>query len=83
MTREHELLDQAAKALWNCAKAALTVEPALSEPYQDVPEWTPYTRWVERPSREAHDLAMTIRLHLRDTNEHAPETNPDDTQQAG
>ena len=66
-TRERELLDQAQKALWNCAKAALTVKPALDQPYPEQPESTPYTRWIERPSREAHDLAMTIRRHLRDS----------------
>lgn len=60
-----ELLRQAADALWNCAKAALTVKPTLSQPYPDAPELTPYTRWVERPSREAHDLAMAIRKHLK------------------
>lgn len=63
--KDRELLEQAEKALWNCAKAALTVKPTLDVPYQDAPEWTPYTRWVERPSREAHDLAMAIRRHLK------------------
>ena len=66
MSTDRELLEQAASALWNCAKSALTVEPALSQPYPDAPEWTPYTRWVERPAREAHDLAMMIRKHLKD-----------------
>jgi len=60
-----ELLRQAADALWKCAKAALTVKPTLDQPYPDAPELTPWTRWVERPSREAHDLAMVIRKHLK------------------
>jgi hypothetical protein len=63
---DRELLERAAAALWNCAKSALTVEPSLSQPYPDAPEWTPYTRWVERPAREAHDLAMVIRKRLKD-----------------
>lgn len=66
MNTDRELLQRASDALWNCAKAALTVKSTLSEPY-DAPyeEWTPYTRWVERPAREAHDLCMVIRAHLR------------------
>jgi len=64
-----ELLRQAADALWKCAKAALTVKPTLDQPYPDAPEWTPYTRWVERPAREAHDLAMAIRKHLKTATE--------------
>ena len=64
---DRELLQKAADALWKCAKAALTVKPTLDQPYRDDPRWTPYTRWVERPSREAHDLAMVIRKHLRET----------------
>jgi hypothetical protein len=63
---DRELLQRAADALWNCAKSALTVAPSLSEPYPDHPEWTPYTRWVERPAREAHDLAMAIRKRLKE-----------------
>ena len=62
---DRELLQQAADALWNCAKSALTVKPSLDQPYRDAPEWTPYTRWVERPARNAHDLAMVIRKHLK------------------
>jgi len=61
------LLQRAADALWNCAKAALTVEPTLKQPYPDDPRWSPWTRWVERPAREAHDTAMAIRKHLRET----------------
>lgn len=60
-----ELLRQAADALWRCAKAALTVKTSLNKPYPDEPQSTPWMRWVERPAREAHDLAMTIRKHLK------------------
>lgn len=63
--QDRELLEQAAKALMDCAKAALTVKPTLDEPYRDAPEWTPYTRWVERSARRAHDLAIQIRKHVK------------------
>ena len=66
MASDRELLEQAADALWKCAKSALTVKPSLDQPYPDAPEWTPYTRWVERPARQAHDLAMVIRKHLKE-----------------
>lgn len=62
---DEELLRRAADALWKCAKAALTVEHSLDKPYEDDPRWSPWTRWVERPAREAHDLAMVIRKRLR------------------
>lgn len=62
--RDRELLTQAAEALMNCAKAALTVKPALSTPYPGEPQSTPYTRWVEPRARRAHDLAIEIRRHL-------------------
>jgi hypothetical protein len=60
-----ELLGQAAKALMDCAKAALTVKPMLDKPYPDDPRWSPWTRWVEPRARRAHDLAMVIRRHLK------------------
>jgi len=62
---DRELLAQAADAPWKCAKSALTVKPVLDTPYEPpYEEWTPYMRWVERPAREARDLAMQIRKHL-------------------
>lgn len=65
MSHDRELLEQAADALWKCAKSALTVKPSLDQPYPDAPEWTPYTRWVEQPARRARDLAVAIRKHLK------------------
>lgn len=59
------LLQQAADALWNLSKTALTVKTSLDQPYPDAPGLTPWTRWVERPARQAHDVAMAIRKHLR------------------
>jgi hypothetical protein len=64
-TADRELLEQAAAALMDCAKSALTVKPSLDQPYPDYSEWTPYTRWVERPAERAHNLAVQIREHLR------------------
>lgn len=61
---ERDLLQKAADALTACAKAALTVKPELDTPYPDRPEWTPYTRWVERPTSEAVELVALIRKHL-------------------
>lgn len=63
---ERDLLKQAADALMACAAASLTVKPELSTPYADRPEWTPYTRHVERPADEATELAAQIRKHLRE-----------------
>lgn len=70
-----ELLKQAADKLWACAKAALVVEHSLDKPYEDDPRWSPWTRWVERPAREAHDLAMAIRKRLREAP--APQPAPE------
>lgn len=67
-----ELLRQAAEALWNCTKAALTVQPNLTAPYPDDPHWSPWTRWMERRAREAHDLAVKIRKHLAETGRREP-----------
>jgi len=78
---EHErdearkLLLTAAEALWNLSKTALTVKTSLDTPYPDAPDLTPWTRWVERPARQAHDVAMAIRRHLREP----ASTTPDDS----
>jgi hypothetical protein len=62
------LLQKAADALWECAKAALAVKPALDEPYKDDPRWTPWTRWVEQPSSRAHELKRQITRYLASHN---------------
>ena len=64
---DRELLERAAVALIDCATAALTVKPDLDQPYRDDPRWSPWTRWVEPGAQRAHDLAITIRKHLRET----------------
>lgn len=62
-----ELLEQAAVALMDCATVALAVQSDLDQPYRDDPRWSPWTRWVEPRAQRAHDLAITIRKHLRET----------------
>lgn len=62
---DRQLLADAADALWGCAKSALTVKPNLDHPYPEMPEWSPWTRWVEAPARTAHDVRQKIRAHLR------------------
>lgn len=64
---DRELLMLAAEALLDCAKASLTVKLLLDQPYPDAPQWTPYTRWIERPADQAVTLAVKIRKHLEET----------------
>lgn len=71
-TTERELLQQAADKLAEFGKIAITVKSHLDKPYPDDERWSPWTRWVERPAREAHNLAMVIRKHLKA----APDTAP-------
>ena len=62
---DRALLTAAADALWECTKVTLTVKPNLDKPYNDAPEWSPWTRWIEPASRRSHDLAIKIRRHLK------------------
>jgi hypothetical protein len=70
--RDAELLRRAAEVLMNCTKVAITVKPTLDKPYPDDPRWTPWTRWMERRAREAHDLSREIRKYLADTGRREP-----------
>lgn len=66
-TREdqlRELLRQAADALLEVGKKALVVKPTLSKPYPDDPSWTPWTRFLEQPARDAYSLGYEIRRQL-------------------
>lgn len=72
MPADTELLAKGAEALMDCAKAAMTVQPTLTEPYPDDPRWSPWTRWMEPRARRAHDLAVEIRKHLTETGRRAP-----------
>jgi hypothetical protein len=65
VSTDRELLEHAAEVLWSLCKHCLTVKPTLDVPYRDAPELTPWTRWIERDARRAHDLSVEIRRHLR------------------
>lgn len=65
LEQARQLLTEAAVALWEIAKTALTVKPSLDVPYPDAPELTPWTRWMEPRARRAHDTAMRIRKYLK------------------
>lgn len=62
-----ELLEAAEQALTRCWKAALTVKPTLDVPYPDAPETSPWAKFAEPAARRAHDLAMRLRKHLRES----------------
>lgn len=55
------LLREASDALLAAGKAALTVKPTLDKPYRDAPEWSPWTRFMEKPARAAYNLGSKIR----------------------
>lgn len=55
-----ELLREASRALKDAGKAAIVVKPTLDVPYKDDPRWTPWTRFVEQPSRRAYNLGFEI-----------------------
>ncbi len=59
------LLERAERALWEVSKAALTVAPSLYDPYPDDPRWSPWTRWMKRPAKEAHNTCMALRQLLK------------------
>lgn len=61
MTEDYAaLLRQAADALVEVGKKALVVQPVLSTPYPDAPGWTPWTRFLESPAREAYNLGHAL-----------------------
>lgn len=63
---ERELLAEAAETLMRFSLKALTVKPALDQPYPDAPETTPWAKFIEPQARRSHDLAIRIRKHLRE-----------------
>lgn len=60
-----ELLEQSAAALKAVGKAALVVKPTLDKPYPDDPSWTPWTRFMDQPARDAYNLGSRILRELR------------------
>lgn len=61
-----DLLRQAADALVEVGKKALVVKPTLDKPYPDQPEWTPWTRFLGEPARNAYNLGHEIRRKLKE-----------------
>lgn len=53
-------LVQAAEALRAVGKAALVVKPTLEKPYEDEPGLSPWTRFMEEPSRTAYNLGIAL-----------------------
>lgn len=66
-TREEliALLRQAGEALRAVGKAAIVVKPTLDKPYSDAPQWTPWTRFMEKPAKRAYNLGSEIRRRFR------------------
>ena len=62
-------LTSAADALSAIARAVIAVEPALKVPYSDAPEHSPWSRFVERPTRTAYNLGRAIKRSLREIKE--------------
>jgi hypothetical protein len=61
------MLDDAEQRLRDLSKTCLTVKTTLDQPYSDAPGTTPWKRFVERPTRDAYNLAVEIRRHLNGT----------------
>ncbi|MFJ4990036.1 hypothetical protein ACIP9H_40350 [Streptomyces sp. NPDC088732] len=57
-------LAEAAEALCAVGKAAIVVQPTLDKPYPHAPQWTPWTRWMQRPARQAYNLGTLLRRQL-------------------
>lgn len=66
MSRERDFLREAEEALRAIGKAAIVVKPTLDRPYSDAPDWTPWTRFMERPAKRAYNLGQQIRRYLKD-----------------
>ena len=67
--RQRVQLASAADALSAIARAVIAVEPALKVPYPDAPEHSPWSRFVERPTRTAYNLGRAIKRSLREIKE--------------
>lgn len=62
--------ERANEALSEIAVALITVQGQLGTPYHDAPQWTPWTRFVERAFNEVADAREELRVALaavRDT----------------
>lgn len=61
----YRLLADAERRLRKLAKTCLVVKTTLDKPYSDKPDTTPWKHYVERPARDAYNLAQEIRQALR------------------
>jgi hypothetical protein len=61
----HAVLTEAAGALLDVGKAAITVKPRLDKPYTDAPETTPWRQFMEQPAKAAYNLGHRIRRNLK------------------
>lgn len=59
------LLTDAERRLRKLAKTCLVVKTSLDKPYGDKPDTTPWKQHVERPTRDAYNLAQEIRRELK------------------
>lgn len=48
ITVEREVIEQASLAVRETAKALITLEETLKQPYPDDPRWSPWTRFIDR-----------------------------------
>lgn len=59
-------LAQAAEALCAVGKAALVVKTTLDKPYrQEEPGLSPWTKFMERPARDAYNLGCELRAFVK------------------
>ena len=49
------------KVLHDLLVGLLAIKPLLDEPYPEHPEWTPWTRFIERPFDQAAHVADALR----------------------
>jgi hypothetical protein len=59
------LLKEADNVIKDLVVALITVEGNLNKPYPERPEWSPWTRWVTRPFRQAGEFNERLRPILR------------------
>ena len=62
---DREALETACAALDRIWQAALTVQFHLITPYDEHPEWTPWTRWVKPALDEVETAEVTLRAALQ------------------
>lgn len=59
------VLTEAHEAIKELCKALIVVKGTLDQPYKDRPEWTPWTRYVEKAFHQGAHAETTVRLALK------------------